>query len=72
MEVVKAANELSTATLRCDLRGILQARLGVHNLAASFDGLLQDCHPPSDVDLRVNTRGAKVCLRNRASSSRNH
>ena len=42
--VVKAANEL---------RGIFQTRLDVHNLAARFDGLLQDCHPPSDVDLHL-------------------
>ena len=37
----EAANELRAATLHCDLRGILQARSFVHNLAASFDGLLQ-------------------------------
>ena len=44
MKVVKAANELRVATFRCDLPGVLQARIDFHSLAASSDGLLQDCH----------------------------
>ena len=49
---MKAANEL---------RGIFQTRLDAHNLAASFDGLLQDYHPPPDVDLLVSI--VKRCFR---------